>query len=397
MSSFSKMTGGFKEPSGVTDIYADVNGNLRNVVGADWAAIVLVENGRLRAFHLEHPEIEQEADLPAEKAAIARVMKSREPVIESARRLPLFDSMAAEAGTRCVAWLPLTWNGPVFAVLAVVMPRGQQVRDLDLLKQVAAWLAPAVRVASLQRDNEELRRRAREQDYLIDVVLQELKTAMTPVTASVSMLEECPGDQRPVKSASRGIASMNATLAHLTDLVRSRSGAMRLQVESCNVLPLVREAVAQLAPLSENRAQAVTVNVPPSLPSVRVDRNRFESIVFYLLSNAIELTPQGGAISVSAGITDGHLVVRIQDGGQPLPPGVCDQLSGSCFQREEADRRIMPGIGLGLAVARELVAAHGGTMRVMTGGNGGNLIEFSLPSGVKSTPGETHRNVRRQP
>ena len=60
VSSFPKMTGGFAEPSGVTDIYADVNGNLRNVVGADWAAIVLVENGRLRAFHLEHPEIEQE-------------------------------------------------------------------------------------------------------------------------------------------------------------------------------------------------------------------------------------------------------------------------------------------------------------------------------------------------
>jgi two-component system sensor histidine kinase BaeS len=101
--------------------------------------------------------------------------------------------------------------------------------------------------------------------------------------------------------------------------------------------------------------------VPPSLPAVPIDPDRMAQAVGNLISNAIKFTPTGGSVSVDAGIDDGLLWIRVGDTGPGISPDEREQIFQP-FYRGGGDRRFAQGMGLGLAIARELVTAHAGRL-----------------------------------
>jgi len=121
----------------------------------------------------------------------------------------------------------------------------------------------------------------------------------------------------------------------------------------------------------------LSIAVPASL-AVVADEQRLEQILLNLLSNAIKFTPEGGQIALRANTDTKSLIVEVQDTG----PGISEEEQQKLFRpyyRISADRRRMPGIGLGLVITKQLVELHGGRIWIQSEPGKGSTFAFSLP------------------
>jgi two-component system sensor histidine kinase BaeS len=120
-------------------------------------------------------------------------------------------------------------------------------------------------------------------------------------------------------------------------------------------------------------------DIPPGLPTLRIDPDRLGQVVGNLLSNAVKYTPAEGAISVSAAVTANELLIRVKDTG----PGVRLEEQERIFEpfyRSQEERRFPQGLGLGLTIARDLVKAHDGRLDLQSTPGAGSCFTIHLPA-----------------
>jgi len=119
------------------------------------------------------------------------------------------------------------------------------------------------------------------------------------------------------------------------------------------------------------------MEVPEGLKLV-ADGQRIEQILLNLLSNAIRVTPEGGRITLKASNESNRLVIKVQDSGPGIPPEEKQKLFRPYYHLS-TDRASIPGMGLGLAITKQLVELHGGTIWVQSEPGKGSTFSFSLP------------------
>lgn len=146
------------------------------------------------------------------------------------------------------------------------------------------------------------------------------------------------------------------------------------------LLPLLQEAVAPFVNGTEKHT--LHLAVPDSLPTVRVNSGRIRQVLTNLLSNAIKFSPNGGTITVSAQNTEESVVVRVTDDGIGIPAEALPQLFAKFFRVDNTATRKISGTGLGLALVKQIVEAHGGQVRVESAPGKGSTFSFSLPIGA---------------
>jgi len=118
--------------------------------------------------------------------------------------------------------------------------------------------------------------------------------------------------------------------------------------------------------------------IDPALPTVSADGDRLAQAVGNLLSNAVKYTPPGGRLCVEAGSDPGWAWLRVSDSGPGIPPEEQERIFDP-FYRNPHGRRFPQGMGLGLTIARDLVAAHGGRLEVASGPGQGSCFTIHLP------------------
>lgn len=136
-----------------------------------------------------------------------------------------------------------------------------------------------------------------------------------------------------------------------------------------------------LAPWHEAAAEKNiewTANVEENLPSLEVDQLRLGQVIGNLASNAVKYTPPGGVVQVQAGLRDGQVAVSFVDSGPGISPDEQEKVFQP-FYRGSQGRRIKMGMGLGLSIARDLAAAHGGRITLENGNDGGSIFTLWLP------------------
>jgi two-component system sensor histidine kinase KdpD len=172
---------------------------------------------------------------------------------------------------------------------------------------------------------------------------------------------------------------MSTLVANLLDMARIQSGGVRLNLQWQVIEELVGSALR--ACRWQLGARRVEVRMPRELPLVRFDAALLERVLCNLLENAAKYTPPDAwiAIEAEADAGAGALRVRVQDDGPGLPAGREYALFEK-FVRGQAESPIA-GVGLGLAICRAIVDAHGGRMRAANRQAGGACFEFSLPLG----------------
>jgi two-component system phosphate regulon sensor histidine kinase PhoR len=141
---------------------------------------------------------------------------------------------------------------------------------------------------------------------------------------------------------------------------------------------VLAKAVERLRPQADRQSLTLTLDVPPDLPPVIGDADRLERATVNLLHNAIKFTPAGGSIHASAAFAGGAVTVRVSDTGT----GIDSEELLRVFERfYKADRsRGSRGTGLGLAVVKHTVEAHGGTVGVKSEPGRGSTFSFSIPA-----------------
>ncbi len=233
------------------------------------------------------------------------------------------------------------------------------------------------------------------QRTLIDMESERLRNSVlaalshdlrTPLTALVGLSETLaqelarepqPRDGEAKALAIRDQARRTAQLVdNLLEMARLEAGRVNVRRDWQSIEELVGSALASLEPSLAGRA--VDVDLPPDLPLVECDGALIGRVLFNLIENATKYTAPRTPIRIVARRVDGIVEIAIEDRGPGLPPGRESTIFDK-FTRGERES-VVPGVGLGLAICRAIVEAHGGTIRAENRNGGGARFLFTLPS-----------------
>ena len=230
----------------------------------------------------------------------------------------------------------------------------------------------------------DLRRLERVRQDFVANVSHEFRTPLTAIqgfaeTLLAGALED-PGNRRRFVEIIREHATRLARLTEdLLKLSRIEAGQLKLEFRPVSVTELIESCVETAQLKAVPRRLALHVRLPNELPTVRGDANSLQEVLQNLLDNALQYTPAGGKIEVSAVCSDGRVVVTVADTGIGIPQVEQERIFERFYRVDAARSREAGGTGLGLSIARHIVAAHGGRLWVESAVGEGSRFHFSIP------------------
>jgi two-component system, OmpR family, sensor histidine kinase KdpD len=288
-------------------------------------------------------------------------------------------------------YLPLV--GPLGASVGVLafkperdLPLTQD--DENLLSAIAHQLALSCERERLRAEvqhAEQMRESERLMQAVVDSVSHELRTPLAAIagTASALATDQVASDVHRRRELTDELLAtserLNRVVGNLLDMSRFSAGAMSIQRDWHDVGDLLR--AAQAATRQELKDHVVTVRHDEHLPLVRVDHRLLEQAVANLLSNAAMHTAPGTAVELAARSADGCLSISVSDRGPGFPESAIPSLFEKFFRAEGTPPG---GVGLGLAITKAIVEAHGGSVRAANRPQGGACVTVSLP--IESQP-----------
>jgi NtrC-family two-component system sensor histidine kinase KinB len=225
---------------------------------------------------------------------------------------------------------------------------------------------------------------------MVSTVSHELKTPLTSLQMAVHLLlEEVVGPLSPKQvelllAARQDAERLLAMVNDLLDLTRIEQGRIRLDLSAARPADLVAEALERFAAQARDAGVALETDVGIDLPTVLVDRERVDHVFDNLIANALRHTPRGGIVRVSAGSDRDRVRFAVSDTGEGIAPEHLPRIFEK-FYRVPGDGP--DGAGLGLAITREIVRAHGGEIDVESRLGRGTTFSFWLPAAPASEPG----------
>jgi PAS domain S-box-containing protein len=263
------------------------------------------------------------------------------------------------------------------------------VTDITERKQIEAQ-----RAELLDREREaraELERASRLKDEFLAVLSHELRTPLNAVLGYAHLLGigalQPDRAKHAVDAIQRNAKAQTRLVESLIDLSRIMAGKLELDLERIEVSKLVDTVVDVVRPDADAKDIVLDSVVPSTLPSLVGDSGRLQQVFWNLLSNAIKFTPRGGRIGIRVAHDDGHLAVRVTDTGQGITPAFLPFVFDRFQQGENPTGRSPVGLGLGLALVREMVQAHGGSVVAESPGEGrGSTFTVRLPLSQRLEP-----------
>ncbi len=241
--------------------------------------------------------------------------------------------------------------------------------------QMAAQLESA---AKQQRELEEMRR------DLIAWVSHDLRTPLTSVRAMVEALADGVVDdpattQRYLRTAKRDIASLSILIDDLFQMAQIDAGGLKLNRASTSLSDLISDTIESFSERAKQHGVAVNGSAANNLDTADMDAQLIARVIVNLVDNAIRHTPSGGSVSVIATRSKGGVTVEVRDTGEGLKsedlPHVFDQF----YRGEKSRSRATGGAGLGLAIAKGIIEAHGGKIGVENLDRGARFF-FTIPT-----------------
>ena len=189
-----------------------------------------------------------------------------------------------------------------------------------------------------------------------------------------------PADAETYQAIHREADRLQRLVNDLQELSRVESGAFDLDRQSVKVSDLVDSAVARLGKQFEEKDVALETEVPSGLPQVFVDKDRIDQVLLNLVGNALQYTPSGGKVTISAHAQDDEIHIAVADTGIGIPPEHLPHLFTRFYRVDKSRSRAGGGTGIGLTIAKHLVEAHGGRIWAVSSGSGqGSTFIFTLP------------------
>jgi signal transduction histidine kinase len=252
---------------------------------------------------------------------------------------------------------------------------GQRVDSRGSRDEVGQLAQAFNRMAGQMETLERLRRE------LVANVSHELKTPISALRAHLENLLDGVEEPNPVVLSVMLQQSerLSRLVEQLLELSRLESGDVPLDLEPVPLGLLVDRVVAEIQVARPERMVQVRNEVPSGLAPIRADRERIHQVLFNLLDNAVRFTPQGGIVRVRAAGTEEGCLVEVEDTGPGIPPEHLGLVFERFYRVDASRSRGDGGTGIGLAIARSVVEAHGGRIWVDSEPGHGATFRFVLP------------------
>lgn len=296
---------------------------------------------------------------------------------------PLLEQIVATGGARHVAALP--WAGIGYVDLTYVPVYGPD-QSLDgiltfILDVTARVDSERLQAAQIERLQELDRLKG---DFL-NAASHELRTPLTSITGYAEFLEDqiggplTPNQAEFVAQIQAGASRLQRIVDDMLDFARLEAGAFSLERQWVDLRARLQAEVASVQPQAREAQLELTTELPPDPVMVCLDPGRIGQVLLNLVGNALKFTPPGGRIRVRLLPGDREVRVEVQDTGIGIASAHRARLFEKFFQVDASSTREHGGAGLGLAIARGLVEAHGGAMGVESQEGQGSTFWFTLP------------------
>ncbi|TAK35781.1 MAG: hypothetical protein EPO21_05000 [Chloroflexota bacterium] len=250
-------------------------------------------------------------------------------------------------------------------------------KDAEQSSGDAALEAERSALAAERQKIEELR------SDLLSTVSHELRTPLTLIRTSVGLLLDSHPDaamqERLLRNIKQSADRMHMLVTDILDLVRLRSGRAELHVRYLDVGELVDSAVSLMRTLLDEKEQVLSLDVPSPAPRVMGDHRRLEQVLLNLLSNANKFAPDGAQVRVRVVEGEQTVTISVTDTGPGIPPEARARLFEQFYTARTSSPSHNIGAGLGLPIAKGIVEAHGGQIRVDSAVGVGSTFHVDLP------------------
>jgi PAS domain S-box-containing protein len=388
---------------------------------ADWCAVDIVHDRgpvqRIAVAHIDPEKIELARRLeeqypqdPDGAGGVHEVIRTGKPVYLSRIPPQVLEASARDEEHRRIfralnltsyMCVPLTVHGQAIGAITFVSAEsGREYSEADVrfARELATRASLAIENArAYERANEATRLR----DEFLATLSHELRTPLNAVLGYARMMrtQAVPPDkaQSVWDVVERNATALKQIIEDVLDVSRIVAGRLRLNVEPLDLPAILREALATVLPAAEAKGVRVETVIDQITVPVSGDADRLQQVVWNLLSNAIKFTPRGGKVQLRLSRVNSHVEVTVSDTGKGIAPDFLPYVFERFRQADASFSREHGGLGLGLAIAKQLTELHGGTIAASSGGmNQGATFTVALPLMIVH-PEPTRRTRREHP
>lgn len=338
------------------------------------------------------------ATVPMGRFKIGRIALQREPHLTNAvvgDPLVPEQEWAVREGMVAFAGYPLVVGERLIGVVAMFARRPLTEATTQALASVANGIAlgierkrsEAQRSVMLERE-QQARTLAEDANRIKDEFLatlgHELRSPLNAMLGWVQMLRTGKLSEAARANAlevvERNARAQNKLIEDLLDVSRIITGKLRLDVQLVELEAVVTAALDTVRPAAEAKAVRLTAILDPKATTVAGDPNRLQQVVWNLLANAVKFTPKSGRVQVELSRVNSHVEIVVADSGAGITPEMLPHVFERFRQADSSTTRAHNGLGLGLAIVRQLTELHGGSVRAESDGLGkGATFTVRLP------------------
>ncbi|MEH2325824.1 MAG: response regulator [Nostoc sp.] len=350
--------------------------------------------------HLVPPRLPYSQASIQENPILQQMLQTHEPVVignvsHSHSDVQGFD-LPLNMPARSLMFVPLLADGKCIG--SITLHEGKKVRrwlssDIDLAKAVAAQAAIAVQQSYLYQKTRQQAERLLELDKQKTEFFQNISHEFrTPITLIQGPLESAVAAGEGLSYSQSAIALRNSRrllrlVNQLLDLQRLNAGRMQPSFHPCDLADFVSQIVESFRPYCEKKRLHLVTQLDECSP-VYLDTEKFDKVVYNLLSNAMKFTPEGGTIGVRLKSERDRCILQVQDTGIGIVKEQIPYLFERFRQAEGSANRSYEGSGLGLALVKELVELHGGQVTVESVYGQGTTFSLWLVTGNAHLPAQ---------
>ena len=333
----------------------------------------------------------------AANPVLQRLIQIQQPVViddlESMPEMQGFD-LPLRSSARALMMVPLICDGQLIG--SITLREASSVRkwqqlEIDLALAVAAQAAIAVQHSRLyqktRQQAERLLELDRQKTEFFQNISHEFRTPLTlmmgPLESAVAQGSDLPHQQAII--ALRNTRRLLRLVNQLLDIQRIDAGKMQASFRPCDMIMMVSQIVESFRPYCDKKGLRLVTEFH-SCPKVYLDPERFDKVIYNLLSNAMKFTDNGGAIAIKAEPAGDHVRLQIKDTGIGIRTEQIPHLFERFRQAEGSVNRSYEGSGLGLALVKELVELHGGQISVESIYGAGSTFTVWLQTGTAHLP-----------
>jgi signal transduction histidine kinase/CheY-like chemotaxis protein len=231
----------------------------------------------------------------------------------------------------------------------------------------------------------------RAKDEFLSILSHELRTPLNAILGWSAMLRQRTLSQdkvlRALETIERNAKSQAQLIEDILDVSRIITGKLRLQVRRVNLVTVIESAIESVRLAAEAKSIRLQSRIDSQAGLLLGDANRLQQVVWNLLSNALKFTPKDGRVEIRLERVNSHAEITVSDTGSGISSDFLPFVFDRFRQHDSSTTRSYGGLGLGLAIVRQLVELHGGTVTVVSPGIGqGTTFTVSLPAMIIPLP-----------